>query len=64
MNFSELSLRIKTLTVFRSLLSDPVLSALEKYIDKRANNGATGELFSTYSQFVSNLFTTGFSSLS
>lgn len=64
MNFSELSLRIKTLTVFRSLLSDPVLSALEKYIDKRAANGATGELFSAYSQFVSNLFTTGFSSLS
>ena len=52
-----LNIRLRSLAVFRSLLRDPVVSALLEYLDTPA--GQTAQAVERYGEFVSRLYTTG-----
>lgn len=60
---SKLNLRLRAMSVFRELLSDPVVSALMAYFDT-LEDGDTKSAVSAYSNFVSALYKTGKHSLS
>lgn len=65
MNTSSLTMlnrRLQTLTVFRSLLSDPVMSALAEYLTQRESDEVTPAL-SAYAAFVARLYESGAESL-
>ena len=52
-----LNIRLRSLAVFRSLLRDPVVSALLEYLDTPAEQ--TAQAVERYGEFVSRLYTTG-----
>ena len=56
-----LNIRLRSLAVFRSLLKDPVVSALLRYLDAPA--GQTAEAVERYGEFVSRLYATGSATL-
>ncbi len=62
-NLLNLSLRLRALTVFRELLSDPVISALSDCISTAASDSAEAAV-SAYSEFVSCLYNSGYVNLS
>ncbi|MBO4939383.1 MAG: ATP-binding protein [Oscillospiraceae bacterium] len=53
---SELNIRLKSLAVFRSLLTDPVISALSGYLE--AASASLPEAVSRYADFVAALYST------
>ena len=56
-NLSQLSIRLKSLAIFRSLLDNPVITALSAYLDC-AEAAPIGETVSKYGAFVSALYQT------
>lgn len=54
---SELNIRLRSLAIFRTLLDDPVIAALGRYMEN-AGTGKTSELVSAYADFVSALYAT------
>lgn len=58
MKLSELNLRLHALTVFRSLLEDPVLKALSVFLERRETAGAQ-EKTDAYAAFVAELYNHG-----
>ena len=58
MTLNELNISLHALTVFRNLLSDPVLSCLTDYLDCLPTASAA-QAVSRYSQFVSRLYAAG-----
>ncbi len=58
MNFSELSLRLHALSVFRPLLDTPVLACLMRYLDCRRENAPTAQCVDAYAQFTAALYAT------
>ena len=56
MKLKELQIRLKSLAIFRALLSDPVVSALLDYLNSREM--VTPEAVSKYASFVSALYGT------
>ena len=57
-NLENLNIRIRTLTVFRALLDDPVIKALCHYLSS-LQNGVLSESVSAYSDFVSLIYKSG-----
>ena len=55
MKLTELYLRLQSLAIFRSLLSDPVLEALVSFLGA----GDTAQAVSRYAEFVCRLYATG-----
>ena len=55
MQLKLLGIKLKSLAVFRSLLTDPVIEALLKYIDNTVNEN-TEESIKAYGDFVSKLY--------
>lgn len=55
-DFNSIYTSLRSLTVFRSLLSDPVIAALCDYLRLRASGSATAECVDSYCEFVSRLF--------
>ena len=55
MNLSELAIGLKSLSVFRDLLSDPVFESLLYYLDSRENGDVSYTVW-TYGTFVSKLY--------
>jgi len=60
---SKLNLRLRAMSVFRSLLDDSVISALVRYFDTLEDSDTRGAV-SAYSNFVSELYGSGFRTLS
>ncbi len=60
---SKLNLRLRAMSVFRSLLDDSVISALVHYFDTLEDSDTRGAV-SAYSSFVSELYGSGFRTLS
>ena len=58
MELTELSIRLRTLAVFRKLLSDPVIESLCTYLDC-LENGFPQMTASSYAEFVSRLYAAG-----
>ena len=54
---TDLNIRLRSLAIFRALLSDPVVSALCAYLDS-LEGGSTAVSVSRYSAFVSSLYAT------
>ncbi len=54
---TDLRIQLQSLAVFRSLLSDPVIAALNQYL-AAVETGCTAEAVSLYSAFVSQLYAT------
>ena len=59
MKLSSLSLRLHALSVFRSLLDDPVIKALGLYLDTCREDGDDAKKIDSYAAFVSALYATG-----
>ena len=57
MNLSELYIRLNSLAIFRTLLGDPVISALNAFLASR-QSGSTAEAVSKYADFVAKLYAT------
>lgn len=57
-SLAQIALRLRALTVFRSLAEDPVLHALSSYLDGAASL-PEAEAISAYAAFVSELYRTG-----
>ena len=55
MNLSELAIGLKSLSVFRDLLSDPVFESLLYYLDSRSSGDVSYAVW-TYGTFVSKLY--------
>lgn len=58
---SKLALRLRSMTVFRDLLDDPVLSALVRCLERTAHG--TEHFVPAYGEFVSRLYQAGYVSL-
>ena len=54
---SELNIRLQSLSIFRALLKDPVIAALNRYLN-RAEMSGTSEAVDAYACFVSALYDT------
>lgn len=61
-NLTALSISLRALAVFRELLSDPVLSALSKYLESRETDSAESSV-GAYSAFVAKLYNARYESL-
>lgn len=61
-SLTTLNRRLQTLTVFRSLLNDPVVSALGTYLTQR-ETGEVAPALSAYAAFVARLYESGAESL-
>ena len=57
MSLTNLNIRLRSLAIFRSLLADPVISALCAYLDSRKDMDTAGSV-SKYAAFVSCLYAT------
>lgn len=55
---ADLNIRLRSLAVFRALLSDPVIDALSRYLDC-VGTAQTAETVSRYGDFVSKLYAAG-----
>ena len=55
MNLSELTTGLYSLSVFRQLLSDPVMQSLVSYLEYREQRDTKGAV-SAYGEFVSRLY--------
>ena len=58
MSLTTLNIQLKSLAIFRSLLEDPVVSALCGYLDSLERQG-TADSVSRYAAFVSSLYQSG-----
>lgn len=56
MTRSEISLRLRALAVFRALLTDPVMEALNGFLQKQVSGADKGEIIDAYAAFVSRLY--------